>query len=47
MMFYVIFGSIIGAASSLLVLLYFQKKGHFQDLEEVKYQVFRDEEEKR
>lgn len=46
-MFFTICGSLIGAIASLLVLLYFQKKGHFQDLEDVKYQVFRDEEEKR
>lgn len=32
-----------GSIASLLVFLFFLKRGHFDDIEDVKYQMFRDE----
>ena len=36
--------SLIGGISALWVFIYQLKKGQFKDLEDTKYQIFRDEE---
>ena len=39
-----IFFSLIGGLAALIVFIYQLKKGQFEDVEEIKYQIFRDEE---
>ncbi len=43
--FWFVLFSLVGGLSALLVFIYQLKKGQFEDLEDTKYQVFRDEEE--
>lgn len=35
--------SLVGGIAALVVFIYHLKKGQFEDVEETKYQVFRDE----
>ncbi len=42
-MIWMIIGSIAAALGGLGAYIYFWKKGHFDDDEEVKYQLFREE----
>lgn len=42
-MIYMIIGSITAALGGLGIYIYFWKKGHFEDDEEVKYQLFRED----
>ncbi len=42
-MIWMIIGSIAAALGGLGTYIYFWKKGHFDDDEEVKYQLFREE----
>ncbi|SCA58747.1 Uncharacterized protein AB751O23_AN_00020 [Chlamydiales bacterium SCGC AB-751-O23] len=44
-MFYLIAATILASLLSVWVFIRFFKKGCFQDMEETKYQVFRDENE--
>lgn len=46
-MMYLLISSIVMAISSLAVYIYYARKGQFDDLEDVKYEMFRNEEEKR
>ncbi|CDZ79848.1 putative protein, possibly involved in nitrogen fixation [Candidatus Rubidus massiliensis] len=39
----VILSSILTGLASLVIYLYYTKKGQFDDVEDVKYQMFRDE----
>lgn len=43
-MFWYIASSLALGIAGLLVYLYYQRKGQFDDLEDVKYQMFREEE---
>ena len=42
--FWFILFALVGGILALVVFIYSLKKGHFEDVEEAKYQVFRDEE---
>ena len=42
-MIWMIIGSIVAALAGLGLYIYFLRKGQFDDDEEVKYQLFRDE----
>lgn len=42
-MFWMLFGSIVAALGGLLLYIYFLYKGQFDEGEEVKYQLFRDD----
>lgn len=42
-MFWYVSSSIAMGLSFLLIYFYYSKKGHFDDLEDVKYQLFHDE----
>lgn len=42
-MFWMLLGSIIAALGGLLLYIYFLYKGQFDDEEEAKYQLFRDD----
>ena len=44
-MFSAAIGTLIGALGAFILFFYSFKKGFFENLEEVKYQVFKDEEE--
>lgn len=41
-MFWMILGSIVAAMGGLILYIYFLKKGYFEDEEEIKYQIFRE-----
>ena len=41
----VIIMTMAGGLAGLLVYLYFLRKGQFEDMEDVKYQIFRNEDE--
>lgn len=43
-MFWIIIGSTAASILGILSLIYFLKKGHFEELEDVKYQMFHDDE---
>lgn len=42
-MFWMIIGSIVASLGGLGLYIYFLKRGQFDDDEDVKYQIFRDE----
>ena len=42
-MFWMIIGSILVALGGLAIYIYFLYKGHFEDEEGVKYQLFRED----
>lgn len=44
-MIWTIVGSVAFALAGLLIYIYYFQKGQFEDPEDVKYQLFRDEEE--
>jgi nitrogen fixation-related uncharacterized protein len=44
MVFWTIIGSLAGGLAGMAVYLYYMKQGQFEDMEEVKYQLFREEE---
>jgi cbb3-type cytochrome oxidase maturation protein len=44
---YLLISSIAMAVGSLIVYIYYAKQGQFDDLEDVKYEMFRNEEEKK
>lgn len=44
-MFWTILSSIAGGICGLIVYIYYLKSGQFEDSEDVKYQMFREEEE--
>ncbi len=46
MMIWYIAGTISFALSGMLIYIYYLQKGQFDDPEDVKYQMFRDEENK-
>lgn len=43
-MFWYLFSAIIMALAGIAIYIYYLKKGQFEDPEDVKYQLFRDEE---
>ena len=43
-MFWTLMSSLAGGAVGILVYIYFLRKGQFEDPEDVKYQMFREEE---
>jgi nitrogen fixation-related uncharacterized protein len=43
-MIFAVVGTLIASLAWLGVYIYYHKKGQFEDSEEVKYQIFRDEE---
>ncbi|MCB1111594.1 MAG: cbb3-type cytochrome oxidase assembly protein [Chlamydiales bacterium] len=45
MMIYII-GSVATGVAGILIYIYYLRQGQFEDLEDVKYQMFRDEKEK-
>ncbi len=45
-MFWYVLSSILLALGGLLAFLYYYKQGQFDDIEDIKYQMFRDKEEK-
>ena len=46
-MFWYLLSSIFMALGALLIYIYYLKKGQFDDLEDIKYQMFRDENEEK
>lgn len=44
---YLLLSSVIMAVGALLVYLFYARQGQFDDLEDVKYEMFRNEEEKK
>lgn len=42
-MFWMIIGSMFSALIGLFLYIYFLRKGHFDDEESVKYQIFRED----
>jgi nitrogen fixation-related uncharacterized protein len=44
MMFWTLMGSVAGGIVGLGVYIYYMRKGQFDDPEDVKYQLFRDNE---
>ena len=44
LMFWIVFGSVVAGFVGLLSLIYFAKRGQFEDQEEVKYQMFHEDE---
>lgn len=44
-MFWAIVGSIIASVAGVAIYIYYWHKGQFDDPEDVKYQMFRDDEE--
>lgn len=42
-MYWLIISSVVAGLSGLVAYIYFMKKGQFDDAEDVKYQMFRDE----
>lgn len=42
MLFWTIIGSLVAALAGLFVYIYYLRKGQFEDPEEVKYQLFRE-----
>lgn len=43
-MFWSLFSTIVLALAGIIVYIYYLRKGQFDDPEDVKYQMFRDEE---
>lgn len=43
-MLWYLFSSLLMALGGALIYVYYLRKGQFEDLEDVKYQMFRDEE---
>jgi len=43
--FWYLLSSILMALGALVIYLYYMKQGQFEDLEDVKYQMFREENE--
>lgn len=43
-MLYLIIGTLTVALAAGLIFLYYLRKGQFEDIEEVKYQLFREDE---
>jgi len=43
MILWTIVGTLITSLSALMVYIYYHKRGQFEDSEEVKYQLFHDE----
>ena len=42
-MYWLIISSVVAGLAGLVAYIYFMKKGQFDDAEDVKYQMFRDE----
>lgn len=46
-MYWYLMSSIVMALAGILVYVYYLRKGQFDDVEDIKYQMFRDENEKK
>ena len=43
MFFVTLLGTLLTGVGALSIYLYYFRKGHFEDIEDVKYEMFRDE----
>lgn len=42
-MFWMLMGTLLMALAGVVIYVYYHRKGQFEDQEEVKYQIFRDD----